>query len=368
MDPYRVKSCDHVEWDDSADLVVVGFGGAGVVTSIQARELNMSVIAIDRFDGGGATAFSGGVVYAGGTRYLQQSGYDDNAEEMYLYLVAEKSAVNAATLRRFCEGSRDDIDWLDRQGVPHGTHVFEEKTAFPPDNYFLYYSGNEKMPAFAAVAKPAPRGHRTAVNGFAGHVYFNRLRESALAKGVRLMPHAPVTRLVTDASDRVIGVEINPLPPSVRARHQALYQKVQPWMPFIGKRIERAIEEAVALEATSKERRLIRADRGVVLATGAFSITRRWCVPIARSCARSTRICCAWARWATTAAVYGWANQSAECSVMRRMLQSAELWYLPIALPTAGSSTDRVGASSTRRPTDSMSATPLQNSRAVRPG
>lgn len=272
--PLRVNSVADVQWDDEADVVVVGFGGAGSVASIQARELGASVIAIDRFDGGGATAFSGGVVYAGGTKYQRESGYDDTAEEMYKYLDAEKNAVDAETLMTFCRGSNDDIEWLDRQGVPHGGNAFEEKTAFPPNDYFLYYSGNEKMPAFAAVAKPAPRGHRTAINGFGGHLLYKKLRESALAKGVRLMPHAPVTRLVTDASGAVIGVEVNAIPESQWPQHQALYKKVHPWMPFIGNRIERAIAEAKALEQASTQRRLIRAKRGVLLSTGGFNHNR----------------------------------------------------------------------------------------------
>ena len=152
--------------------------------------------------------------------------------------------------------------------------AFEEKTAFPPDNYFLYYSGNEKMPAFEAVAKAAPRGHRTAINGFAGYHLFAKLRESAMSKGVQLMPHAPVKRLVVDASGAVVGVEVNALPESQWEKHQKLYKKVHPWMPFIGERIERAIADAKAMEATSTQRKLIRAKKGVLLSTGGFNHNR----------------------------------------------------------------------------------------------
>ena len=274
LSPIVVQSADAVAWDDIADVVVVGFGGAGTVASIQARELNASVIAIDRFDGGGATAFSGGVVYAGGTKYQRASGYNDTAEEMYKYLDAEQSAVGPETLRAFCEGSNDDIEWLDRQGVPHGGNAFEEKTAFPPNDHFLYYSGNEKMPAFAAKARPAPRGHRTAVNGFGGHLLYEKLRESAMAKGVKLLQHSPVTRLVVDVSGAVVGVEVNALPESQWQRHQALYRKVHPWMPFIGEKIERAIAAAKALEKCSTQRKLIRARNGVLLSTGGFNHNR----------------------------------------------------------------------------------------------
>lgn len=269
--PLVVNRAEDIQWDDQADVVVVGFGGAGVTAAIQARECGASVIAIDRFAGGGATAFSGGVVYAGGTKYQRQSGYNDTPEEMYKYLDAEKNAVGPETLRRFCEGSNGDMEWLDAQGVPHGSNAFEDKTAFPPDNHFLYYSGNEKMPEFASKAKPAPRGHRTAVNGFGGQVYFAKLRESALSKLVKLIPHAPVKRLVVDASGAVVGVEINALPESLWQKHQGIYKKLHPWLPFNGNRAERAMVAARELEQSVNQPRLIRALGGVVMTTGGFN-------------------------------------------------------------------------------------------------
>ncbi len=57
---------DSIEWQASADVVVVGFGGAGACAAIEAVDQGASVIAIDRYEGGGATAISGGIVYMGG--------------------------------------------------------------------------------------------------------------------------------------------------------------------------------------------------------------------------------------------------------------------------------------------------------------
>ena len=217
--PLRVDNPDSIAWSDAADVVVVGFGGAGVAAALQAIESGASVLAIDRFEGGGATAYSGGVIYAGGTRYQRQSGFDDTPEEMFKYLQAEGSAVGPDTLRRFCEGSNADLEWLESHGVPHGGNAFTDKTNFPPDGHWIYYSGNEKLPAFSSLAKPAPRGHRTLTSGFGGKLHFERLRASALARGVKLLQHAPVTRLVVDAGDRVVGVEVNALPESLWPRH-----------------------------------------------------------------------------------------------------------------------------------------------------
>ncbi len=50
-----VSPAEEVKWSGEADMVVVGFGGAGVVAALQAREDGATVIAVDRFEGGGAT-------------------------------------------------------------------------------------------------------------------------------------------------------------------------------------------------------------------------------------------------------------------------------------------------------------------------
>ena len=62
----ELDDANAVEWSDSADVVVVGWGAAGACAAIEARATGASVLVIDRFDGGGASTLSGGVVYAGG--------------------------------------------------------------------------------------------------------------------------------------------------------------------------------------------------------------------------------------------------------------------------------------------------------------
>jgi 3-oxo-5alpha-steroid 4-dehydrogenase len=268
--PLVLADVSDVSWDDEADLVVVGFGGAGAAAAIQARELGASVIAVDRFAGGGATAFSGGVTYAGATRFQREAGYEDSAGNMYRYLSQEESAVAPETLRRFCDGSSGDLEWLAAQGVPFSSALFAEKTTYPPEGHFLYYSGNEKVPGYKTEAEPAPRGHRAVGAGFTGAVHFQALRQSALGKGVKLLQHAPVRRLVMLRDGSVAGVELAPLPESAWQRHTGLYQRVEPMKPFAGARAEQAIAECARFERDFSERRRIRAGKGVLLSTGGF--------------------------------------------------------------------------------------------------
>jgi 3-oxo-5alpha-steroid 4-dehydrogenase len=53
------------DWDLGADVVVVGFGAAGACAALEAAAAGASVLVLDRFGGGGATALSGGVPHEG---------------------------------------------------------------------------------------------------------------------------------------------------------------------------------------------------------------------------------------------------------------------------------------------------------------
>ena len=268
--PRVVGNADSVAWEDEADLVVVGFGGAGVVAALEAVQSGADVLAVDRFTGGGATALSGGVVYAGGTRHQREAGFDDTAEEMFKYLAHEGVPVRKDTLRRFCDSSNDDIEWLERFGVRFGSTFFGERIAYPPDGFFLYYSGMEKFRGEAA--RVAPRGHRTVGKGPTGKNYFAPLKDAALGNGVRFMPHAPVRRLIVDGNGRVVGIEIQAIPEERRAEHEGLYRRVNPYRMGNGETAERAIGACREFERrVDGDRRSIRARHGVVLAAGGYN-------------------------------------------------------------------------------------------------
>lgn len=271
LEPIVIDNSDDISWDDEADIVVIGFGGAGVAAALEAVENDANVLAIDRFSGGGATAYSGAVFYAGGgTRQQREAGFDDTPAEMYKYLAAEGNALGPEALRRYCEGSSADLHWVESHGVEFGGNAYLEKTAYPPPGHWLFYSGQEKLPEFKEIAKPAPRGHLPATAGFGGHLYYGTLREAALNRGVRLLTHAPARRLVMDREGNVLGVEINALPETLWPAHDKLYARVSPWKPLNGKRAERAIAACRALEAGVRNPRRIRARAGVILSTGGY--------------------------------------------------------------------------------------------------
>ncbi|MGW4249585.1 FAD-dependent oxidoreductase, partial [Nocardia sp. NPDC004722] len=213
-------------WDSSADVVVVGYGGAGVAAALAARESGADVLALDRYLGGGATALSGGIVYAGGGTWVQRAaGVDDDAENMLAYLRAEVGdTVSERTLRRFCEESPAMIDWLSSHGVPFQPSLCPFKTSYPTDDYYLYYSGSENSGGFRELATPRQRGHRAHGRGVSGKKLFGPLAESAARRGVRVQTGTRATRLVVE-DGRVTGIEattIGGAPLAVQRRFAAL--------------------------------------------------------------------------------------------------------------------------------------------------
>jgi 3-oxo-5alpha-steroid 4-dehydrogenase len=261
-------------WDDHADVVVVGFGGAGACAAIEAARDGADVLVLDRFTGGGATAVSGGVVYAGGGTSVQHAaGVADSPAAMLAYLSQEVGdVVSPATLREFVDSSPAMIDWLAGLGVPFDPSLCPFKTSYPPDRYYLYYSGSENAWPFRSAAQPAARGHRAHGRGTSGKVLFAALSAAARSSGARVQPRTTAVRLVV-SDGRVTGVEGRTLagaPARVRRRLDRLHRlSVKPglYAPALARRLHRRI---AVLESRWGRPFLVEARRGVVLAAGGF--------------------------------------------------------------------------------------------------
>ncbi|WP_120966896.1 FAD-binding protein [Comamonas sp. lk] len=273
-----VDSADEIRWSDSADVVVVGWGAAGASAAIEARAQGADVLVIDRFSGGGASVLSGGVVYAGGgTRYQKQAGYEDSPEAMADYLKHEANGVvSEQTLARFSRESVSNLDWLEKQGVRFDSSMPKYKTSYPPDGVYLYYSGNEVVPAYGnskLQARPAPRGHRVVAKGQSGATFFAALKQSTLDSGARALTQARVRRLVREqATGRIIGVEVWVLPEgdARTERHKKLDELVAKWRLYQAPRAQAGRREAAQIENEMGEKRFIRAHKAVILSTGGY--------------------------------------------------------------------------------------------------
>ncbi len=266
-------------WDRQCGVLVVGLGAAGGAAAISAKEQGADVLVAERFEGGGATIKSGGVVYlGGGTRYQRQAGYEDTPEAMYNYLRQESGdAVSPEALRRFCDGSLDLLNWLESIGVEFQSNPNPPKTSYPRNGTYLYYSGNEGVPAYAAHAKPAPRGHRTKAPGIdSGRELYRALQRKLEQLQVPILRQTAARRLITDGEGKVLGAELWQLTPGSAAQreHRKLMRRAEAVHNFAGAWADRLRARALALEQHHAQRICVRASGGVVLTTGGFIFNR----------------------------------------------------------------------------------------------
>jgi len=276
-----IENPENFQWDQTADLIVAGFGGAGAAAAIEAKDNGLDVLVLDRFTGGGATTISGGIYYAGGGTALQkEAGVEDSPENMFNYLKQEvQGAVSDDTLRTFCNESVNNYDWMVNNGVPFEASLCPFKTSYPPNQYYFYYSGNESFPPYSDNAKPAPRGHRARQPGISGAAIYQPLKASAIKKNIRIQNQTKVVSLLTNTAGDVIGLKairldmsflvgfIHRMLSSVStlSRYTSLY-----WPPLFS--IFGLLTEW--LERKFGTASYIRASKGVVLATGGFYINQ----------------------------------------------------------------------------------------------
>jgi 3-oxo-5alpha-steroid 4-dehydrogenase len=288
-DPLVVADPDTFGWDETADLVVVGLGGAGVAAALEGLERGLKVTAVDRYEGGGSTAANGGIFYAGGGTVIQkEAGEDDSPEEMYKYLKIEVGdVVSDETLRKFVDESVETVDWILANGGKLNSKVWKKKASYPPLAYFLYHPDNSLVASYVARAKPAARGHRAHIsNGKkawgVGIGIWGPLRDSAMKKGLNFHRYSEARQLARDSTGRVIGVKILSIPAGSPAAAKfgsfiktadKLLAMLPPTLPFAALTIGLGswyLKRAAEVEAKSRVERWIRAKEGVLLSTGGF--------------------------------------------------------------------------------------------------
>jgi succinate dehydrogenase/fumarate reductase flavoprotein subunit len=237
-------------WDHEADVVVVGFGCAGSCAAIEAAELGADVLVLERASGGGGTAAnSGGLIYlGGGTPVQRESGFEDDTEEMYKFLMAACGpGVDADKIRVFCDGSLEQFRWLEEHGVPFKRTFYPEPGKEPPTDDCLVYSGGEEAWPFNEIARPAPRAHKPRAPGAAGGFLMQKLLTAASRTATKVLEDTRAERLITDGDGVVVGV----------------------------------------VARQTGDLRCIRARRGVVLTAGGFisnrEMTRRYAPQLARA-------------------------------------------------------------------------------------
>ncbi len=279
-----VDDVDAEHWDAHCDMLVVGVGLAGACAALRASEdPALSVIALDRGLGGGASKLSGGVVYmGGGTKAQREAGIDDSPENMAAYLAFETGdSLRPETLDRFSRQSTGFQDWLEKYGARFGGPATEDKTSYPNDAS-LYFSGNETTPAGRALASPAQRGHRakpakggepTALSG--AYLLPPLLASIDQQPNIDFWRQTRAHRLIVDRSGAVVGVEVLRIPSGFAAkRHGWLYGLSNNTPLAVLGLLGKVRNAVVKIEQSAAKTLRIRVRKGVVLSAGGFTYNR----------------------------------------------------------------------------------------------
>ncbi|MEY4136988.1 MAG: fumarate reductase flavoprotein subunit, partial [Actinomycetota bacterium] len=110
-----VHAADVPAWDRTAEFVVIGLGIAGSSAALEAQELGLDVLVIERASGGGgASALSQGIFYFGGGTALQKAvGYDESVENYRAFMEAMITSPDTEKLDAYINESVEAFDWLE---------------------------------------------------------------------------------------------------------------------------------------------------------------------------------------------------------------------------------------------------------------
>lgn len=97
------------QWDNEADVVVIGAGAVGLVAAIRAKDLGASVIVVEaNYAAGGHALTSGGHVHLGGGHSLQtRMGVTDSADQYYIDHTAPFQVRDSRNIREVVRGAAD---------------------------------------------------------------------------------------------------------------------------------------------------------------------------------------------------------------------------------------------------------------------
>lgn len=178
------KTDTHANWDDTADLIVVGYGGAGAATALTAHEAGASVILLEKAPHGE----EGGNTRVAAQGYLNTS--DATQARDYLNALCGPYTVPQAMVEVWAQEMCRNNDWFASMGGDPQEHQHQPAGIEFPD-----------LPGADCVHK----FHHGDILGFSKT--WEALADGITRRSIDVRYATPATRLVLDAAHgEVIGV------------------------------------------------------------------------------------------------------------------------------------------------------------------
>ncbi len=169
----------------SADVVVIGAGGAGLAAAVESHDLGAKVVVVEKmaFPGGNTTRAAGGL-NAAGTPLQQAKGTFDSAEIMFYDTMKGGHWKNdPALVRTLAEHAKDSVDWL------------------------LALGGDLRDVGLMAGASK-PRTHRPTGGALVGPEVVRTLYEAAEARKIDVRVNTKAEEILKDSSGAVSGIRV----------------------------------------------------------------------------------------------------------------------------------------------------------------
>lgn len=190
-------------WDKTADVVIIGAGGTGLVAAINASRAGAgkSVIILEKAAAtGGSTSLSGAVIQAGGTKYEAQfkNVTDDSPDKHYqFYMQAAEGYVNPDLVKLLTDNAPAAVDWMVEQG--------EAIVGTYPVSYIPTVDEKYRLPRIHIPGKPGDNSSGGTIGNGKSHT--DLMLKIAQSLGVEILLQTPATALITEDAKGVVGVK-----------------------------------------------------------------------------------------------------------------------------------------------------------------
>ncbi|PWG00189.1 flavocytochrome c [Levilactobacillus bambusae] len=184
-DKFRFEPTAHADLKTDYDMVIIGSGAAGLTSAIQAFELGLHPVILEKMDkiGGNTTRASSGMNAAETSTQLSHQIVDSMDAFYNETFVGGGKKNNPELLRYFTDHSALAIEWLKDHDIP-----LEDITI----------TGGMKT----------PRAHRPASTAPIGGYLETNLLKVADKDNLEIFTDVTATKLMTDASGDITGVEV----------------------------------------------------------------------------------------------------------------------------------------------------------------
>jgi succinate dehydrogenase/fumarate reductase flavoprotein subunit len=183
----EARSAVPKKWNREADVVVIGYGGAGACAAIEAHDAGAKVLILEKMKfSGGNTGVSGGGVLC-----------PTNPKDAYTYISAlyefSHSDMDKDLVRVYADESVKNVEWL--KSLKEGTDV-------------LIYggAGYRDVPGAKSMNKYHVKGEGKGLQGSSLNLWKLFTHAVEEKRKIPVMLETPAERLVTNAAGEVIGV------------------------------------------------------------------------------------------------------------------------------------------------------------------